>query len=99
MPVAYIVRITDTLQYIPKAFFFSNKTTEDYLQQAIGDITSILKDPPNTLPLFYYGDATKNVTNQISHILQRSIAQPCLKILPLPPMLPQSQNKSLLPKK
>ena len=33
----------------------------------------------------------------IAHIFQRSTAQPHLQILPLPPMLPQSQNKSILP--
>ena len=33
-----IVRITDTLQYILKAFYFPKTTIENYLQQAIGDI-------------------------------------------------------------
>ena len=36
MPSNCIVRITDTLQYIPKAFYFPKTTTEDYLQQLIG---------------------------------------------------------------
>ena len=31
-----IVRIADTLQYIPKEFAFPKTTTGDYLQQAIG---------------------------------------------------------------
>ena len=31
MPTIVIVRITDTLQYIPKAFAFPKTTTEDYL--------------------------------------------------------------------
>ena len=59
MPAIGIVRIIDTLQYIPKAFTFPKTHTEDYLQQAIGDIIALMKDPPKTLPLLYYGDATK----------------------------------------
>ena len=35
----------------------------------------------------------------IYHFLQRSTAQPHLKILLLPPMLPNSQNQNLLPPK
>ena len=70
MPVAYIVRITDTLQYIPKAFFFPNKTTEDYLQQAIGDIIAIIKYPPKTLPFLSYSNATTKSINQIAQIFR-----------------------------
>ena len=99
MPATDIVRITDTLQYTSKAFAFSKKTTEDYLQQEIGYIISIIKDPPKILPLFSNGDATKNVINHISHTLQQSTDQPRLQILPLSPMLPQSQNQNLLPPK
>ena len=86
MPATDIVRITDTLQYIPKAFSFAKTTTEDYLQQVIGDIIETMKDPLKTLPFLSYGDATKNVINQISHILHRSTYQPRLQILPLPPL-------------
>ena len=56
MPVTGIVLITYILQYIPKAFYFPKTTTEDYLQQEIGDIISIMKDSPKTLPFLYYGD-------------------------------------------
>ena len=38
MPATGIIWITDTLQYIPKAIVPPKTTTEDYLQQAIGDI-------------------------------------------------------------
>ena len=31
IPKTGIVNITDTLQYIPKVFYFSKTTTEDYL--------------------------------------------------------------------
>ena len=44
-----------------------------------------------------YGDAIKNEINQIAHIFQRSTAQLRIQILPLPPMLPQSQNENLQP--
>ena len=82
MPVTVILRITYTLQYIPKEFAFLTTTTKDYLQQAIGDTISIMKEPPNKLLLFYYLDATKNAINHIAHILHRSTSQPRLQILP-----------------
>ena len=94
MPATGIVRITYTLQYIPKAFSFPKTTTEDYLQQEIGDIIAIMKDTPKTLPLFSYGDARKNAINQISHILQRNTSHPRLQVLPSPPMLPQTQSEN-----
>ena len=89
-----IVRITGTLRYIPKAFAFPKTTTEDYLQQAIGDIIEITKYPLKTLPFFSYGDA-KIMINHIAHILQRSTSQTRLQILPLPPMLPQTKSENL----
>ena len=76
-------------------FSFPTTTTEDYLQQAIGDIIAIIKDLPNTLPLLSYSDATKNAINQISHILQRSTSQPRLNFLPLSLLLPQTQSEYL----
>ena len=54
-----------------------------------------MKDPQKTLPFLSYGDATKNAINYISHILQRSTTQPRSQILPLPPMLPQTQSENL----
>ena len=54
-------------------------------------------DPPKTLPLLSYGDVTKNTINQISHTFQRSTDQPRINFLPLPPILPQSQNENLQP--
>ena len=94
MPVTGIVRITDTLQYTPKAFAFQKTTTEDYLQQAIGDIISIIKNPSKTLTFLSYGDATKNAINHIAHILHRSTSQTRLQNLPLPPLLPQTHNEN-----
>ena len=83
-----IVSITDTLQYIPKSFAFLKTSTEDYLSQAIGDITSIIQDTPKTLPFLFYGDATNNKINHIAHTLQLSKSRPQLPILTLPPMVP-----------
>ena len=94
-----IVRITYTLQYIPKAFTVTKTTTEDYLQQAIGDIISIMKKKLKTLPFLSYGDATKYAIHKIAYILQRITYQPHIQILLLPPMLPQSQNENLQPPK
>ena len=99
IPTTDIVRITDSLKYIPKAFVFPKTTAEDYLQHATGDIILIIKDPTKTINFLSYGDATKNVMNQIAHILQRSTDQHSLKILPLPPMLPHTQNQNIPPQK
>ena len=74
-------------QYTPKAFAFPNAAIEDYLQQAIGDIIVIMKEPPKRLHFLYYGEATENVINRIAHILHRSTSQPRLQIVPLPPLL------------
>ena len=78
MPATGIVIITDTLQYIPKAFAFPIITTKYYLQQAIGDIIAITKNP---LRYFLYCCMVmqqKNVINHISHIFHRSTYQPRL---------------------
>ena len=93
MPETEILLITDTLQYIPKAFSSPNIITEYYLQQAIGEILAIIQDSPKTLHFLSYGDETKHVFNYIANILQKSTDQPCLKILPLPPMLTQSRTQ------
>ena len=95
MPATGIVRIKYTLQYIPKTYDFPKTTTEDYLQQEIGDIISIMKYPSNTLTFLFYGYETKKSINHIAHILQRSTSQPRLQIIPLHPMLPQSQAKNI----
>ena len=50
--------------------FFSKTINEDDLQQAIGEILAIIQDPMKTLPFLSYGDATKNLINQIAYILQ-----------------------------
>ena len=42
MPATGIVCITDTLQYVPKAFAFPKTTTEYYLQYVIGDVMAII---------------------------------------------------------
>ena len=71
-PATGIVRITDTLQYTPKAFVSPKTTTEDYLQQAIGEILAIINNLTNSLPFLSYSDVTKNSINYISHIFHRS---------------------------
>ena len=97
IPITGIVRINDTLKYNPEAFDFPKTTTEDYLQQAIGDILAIIQDPLKTISFLSYEYETKNSINKISHILQESKAQTWLLILPLPPMLPYSQTRYLSP--
>ena len=74
MPATGIVRITDTLQCIPKAFAFPKTTTEDYLQKSIGDIIAIMIDPKRHF-LFFPMLMQKNAINYISQILQISTAQ------------------------
>ena len=97
MPENSNVCINDTLKYISKSFALLKTTTEDYLQKSIGNILSIIQDPPKTLPFLSYGDATKNAINHIAHILQRSTAQPWLSILPLALILPQVQTQTPFP--
>ena len=97
IPATGIVRIINSLKDTPKEFSFPKTSTEDYLIQAIGEIISMIKCPPKTPNFLSYGDATKNVINKISHNLQISTAQCSLQILPLPPMLPQIQNKNIFP--
>ena len=77
MPATGKVRITDTLQYTPKAFDFPKTTKDYYLQQFIAHILAIIKEPLKTLPFLSYGDAKKAI-NQIAHILHRSKYQPRL---------------------
>ena len=95
MPATAIVLITDTLQYTPKAFAFPKTTIEYYTKQSIGDTIVIMNFAPTTLPFLSYVDTTKTVINQILQIFQRSTSQPHLKKIPLPPMLPQSQNENI----
>ena len=68
MTTTGILRITDTLQYIPKAFFYPKTTTEDYLQQAIGYIIVIIKYPPKTIR-FYQSDFPHLAQKHISTTL------------------------------
>ena len=82
MPSNGLVRISNNLQYILKTFAFPKTTTEEYLQQAIGDIIAFMKYPLKKVLLLYYGVATRNAINQISHILHRSTSQPRLQIYP-----------------
>ena len=94
MTATGIVRINDTLQYTPREFSLSKTTTEEYLQQDIGDIIAIEKNPPKTIPLLSYGNATENMINQIAQILHISASKPRFKILPLPSLLTQTQNEN-----
>ena len=93
MPTTGILLITDTIKYIPKVFYFQKTTTEDYLQQTIGDIIEIIQDPPKTLTFLSCKYETENEINNINHILQQSTTQPHLKILLLNPMLLQIHNQ------
>ena len=52
MPATVIEIITDTLQYIPKEFSLPKTTTQNYIQQNIGDIIAIMKNPPKNPCLF-----------------------------------------------
>ena len=42
-----------------------------------------------------YGDATRNAINKIYHTLHRITHQPRLQILPLLPLLPQTQSENI----
>ena len=59
MPRTGIVKITDTLQNILKSFALPKITTDYYLQQAIGYMIAIMKDPPKTPHSLLYGYETE----------------------------------------
>ena len=42
-----------------------------------------------------YSDGTRNLINNIAHILHISTTQPHLQVLPLTPILPQTQSKNI----
>ena len=79
---------TDTLKYFPATFKFTAKTTEVYLKQAVSDTLYIIQYSSNTLSFLSYGDVTKNSVEQIAHLLNLSLKQPRLPIIPLPQFLP-----------
>ena len=90
MPATGSVLYTDTLQFIPFAFKFPETTAEDYLRQSFGDILALLQDPPKTLHFLAYGDDTKNAITKVAHLLQRSVKQPRLPIIPVTPPVPRT---------
>ena len=60
-----IVNITDKLKYIPKEFALPKTTNEDYLQQAVSVILTIVQDILKTLTFLSYGNVMQSA---ISHI-------------------------------
>ena len=95
MPSTGIVRITYTLQFITEAFTFPKTTTDDYPQQEIGEIFEMIKYPLNTLPLIYYGDATKKCNQSDFPHLANNHIPALIPIFSSPLMLPQSQNENI----
>ena len=90
MPATGSVRYTDTLQFIPSTFKFPETTAEDYLRQSVGGILALLQDPPKTLPFLAYGNDTKNAITKIAHLLQQSVTQPQLPLIPVTPLGPRT---------
>ena len=92
MPATGSVCYTDTLQFIPYTFKFPETTTEDYLRQFVGDILALLQDSPKTLPFLAYCDDTKNAITKIAHLLQQSVTQPQLPIIPVTSLGPRTKQ-------
>ena len=86
MPATGSVRYTDTLLFIRTIFKFPEITSEDYLRQSVGDILALLQDPPKILPFLAYGNNTKNAITKIAHLIQRSVTQPRLPLIPVTPL-------------
>ena len=78
-PATGIVRITDTLQYTLKAFSSPKTTTEDYLQQEIGDIIAVMKDPLKIIPFSLNGDATKIQSTRLHTFCKEAQLSPASK--------------------
>ena len=76
MPETGKVRITDTLQYIPKSFAFPKITTEEYRKQAIRDNIEIMKDPPKTPTFFPMVMQKKSNQSDCSNFAKKHISVP-----------------------
>ena len=74
MQVTGIIIIIDTFQNIPKEFSFPKIPSEDFLQQAIGDIIAIMNNPLKTPTLLSYGDAKKFDQSYFPHIAKKHIS-------------------------
>ena len=96
IPTTGIVRITDTLQYIPKVFAFPKATTGDYLRQEIGYIIANIKNPSKTIPFLSYGDVKQINQPDCLHFTKKHSSFPHIHYT-LPTMLPKSQNKKIQP--
>ena len=90
IPATGSFRYTDTLQFIPSTFKFPETTAEEYLRQSVGDILALLQDPPKTLTFLAYGNDTKNAITKIAHLLQQSVTQPQLPLIPMTPLGPRT---------
>ena len=73
MPQTRVEINCDTVAFSPHSIPIPKVSTEDYLQQAAGDIINFLTNPIAHLPYLHIGDTTQNSLLQISQLLTRSI--------------------------
>ena len=76
MPVTYIERDADTVEFFPVTTPFPNFSIDDYLQQAATDIPAILQEPNKSIPSLQYGSKVINAYIQLVQILRREKLKP-----------------------
>ena len=80
MPTTGIFIITDTFQYIPKAFYFPMTTIDDYTQQVIRDKIANMKDPPKTLPFCFMVMQQKMHSIRLTTVFKEAQLRPVYKL-------------------
>ena len=70
------VRDVDTVTFFPKRIPCPKTTTEDYLNQSVGDILALLKQPKSQLPFLQYGSMTQNTVQTIAKLLHLAVLIP-----------------------
>ena len=79
-------KTTDTVTFLPHSIPIPSISMQDYLLQAVDDIVSLLKNPPQSLlPTFKEGDPIRNAVLEIATTLKAALPPP---VLP-PPTVPE----------
>ena len=90
IPDTSSVRNVDIRTFLHAATPLPKIETEDYLQQSIGDILSILSKKNNQPPLLTYGETKTSKFESIANILQRAIPRaPPFILNPYPTPTPE----------
>ena len=70
LPTTKRVRDADTVKFFPKTAPYPNVTMEDFLQQSVEDIITILNKPLQQFPSLEQGNKTKNAISKMANMFQ-----------------------------